>query len=559
MVMTNFVDGSDNGEVIDDKDGVTNDSDWVSGYGGHDTIFGLDGNDFLHGHDGDDHLFGGADNDYLQGGVGYDTLDGGAGDDDGADYSDSWEGVAVTLGSGGALGYGCGGTAEGDTLIDIEVLRGSIYDDFLVGNADDNGFVGQAGDDIIKGGGGTDYLSGASDNDILKGSGGDDGLVGGDGIDTAAYNDSPAGVVVSLITESGSGGDAEDDWLRSIENLTGSAYSDTLVGNGGVNVLTGMDGNDTLKGFGGADTLDGGNGDDWLDGGLENDAMAGGADNDTYIVDNIGDTVWELAGEGLDVVRTGVSWVMTWGAYVETLETTDPTATTDIYLMGNASANHIIGNDGANMINGEGGADHMEGRGGNDRYFVNNAGDTVRESASQGMDEVRTSISWALTAGADVETLRTTDDLGTGGINLTGNASGNNLHGNNGSNIINGGDGDDELTGLGGWDVFWFDTALDDETIVDMETNVDVITDFDVADDTIVLENTIFGAFSAGGLAAERFVVGAAALEANDNIIYNIGSGALFYDSDGNGAAPAIQFAQLDTRPALTHLDFIVV
>ena len=90
-------------------------------------------------------------------------------------------------------------------------------------------------------------------------------------------------------------------------------------------------------------------------------------------------------------------------------------------------------------------------------------------------------------------------------------------------------------------------------------TNVDVITDFSVADDTIRLDDAIFSAFANGPLAAERFVVGTAALDASDNIIYNSAIGVIYYDSDGNGAAAAIQFAQVSAGLALTHLDFIVV
>jgi Ca2+-binding RTX toxin-like protein len=144
---------------------------------------------------------------------------------------------------------------------------------------------------------------------------------------------------------------------------------------------------------------------------------------------------------------------------------------------------------------------------------------------------------------------------------MTGNETDNEVWGNFGNNVLNGGDGDDEFIGISGEDSFRFDTPLDDETIVDAETNVDVIHDFDDfnGNDTIVLENTIFGAFAAGPLAAERFVVGTAAADANDNIIYNSATGAIYYDSDGNGAAAAIQFAWVDAGTALTHLDFIVV
>ena len=97
---------------------------------------------------------------------------------------------------------------------------------------------------------------------MLKGGGGEDTLNGGTGIDTAAYNQSAAGVNVFLITGTGFGGDAEGDELNSIENLIGSSYNDQLWGDNGVNVLKGENGDDTLKGYGGEDTLLGGNNND---------------------------------------------------------------------------------------------------------------------------------------------------------------------------------------------------------------------------------------------------------------------------------------------------------
>jgi Ca2+-binding RTX toxin-like protein len=83
-----------------------------------------------------------------------------------------------------------------------------------------------------------------------------------------------------------------------------------------------------------------------------------------------------------------------------------------------------------------------------------------------------------------------------------------------------------------------------------------------VADDTIVLEDMIFAAFATGPLADDRFVLGTTPLDANDNILYDRSTGALFYDADGNrmgamGAMP-IQFAILTGAPALTYADFVI-
>jgi Ca2+-binding RTX toxin-like protein len=140
-------------------------------------------------------------------------------------------------------------------------------------------------------------------------------------------------------------------------------------------------------------------------------------------------------------------------------------------------------------------------------------------------------------------------------INLTGNASGNVIIGNNGNNVLNGSDGNDDLTGLGGQDSFLFDTPLN------AATNVDDITDFNVADDTILLDQTIFSSSLTPGssVAGSQFVIGTAALDAGDRIIYNSATGAVFYDSDGTGPTAAIQFAQLSAGLPLTNFDFLVV
>jgi Ca2+-binding RTX toxin-like protein len=532
--------GTNGSEIIDAADGVTALGDLIFGLGGNDTIFGLGGNDVIHG------------------GLGADTINGGQGSDT-ASYATSTAAVFVSL----TLGTGDGGEAEGDVLISIENVTGSANNDALIGDAGSNTLTGGVGNDILTGGAGADHLIGG-DNDH----------------DTARYDASSAGVTVSLITGVGNGGDAAGDTLDGMDNLIGSDHDDQLLGNDVTNLLNGRGGNDLLKGGGGGDTLFGGIGDDLLkggggsdlifgdanndvlvgeegfdrlDGGAGVDTMSGGADNDTYVVDNAADVVNEATGEGLDTVQARASYALASGSEVEVLETDSGFGTTAIDLTGNNFANQITGNNGRNILDGGAGADQMSGRGGDDIYFVDNAGDSVAESAGQGADEVRVSVSFTLTAGADVEALRTVDDDGVAAIDLTGNASGNIVRGNNGANVINGGAGDDELTGRGGADAFLFDTALD------AATNVDVISDFVVGTDSIRLENTIFGVFSAGSLAAERFIVGAAAQDGNDNIIYDDTTGALLFDVDGTGAAAAVQFAQLSAGLALTNNDFLVV
>jgi Ca2+-binding RTX toxin-like protein len=500
-----------NGSGNDHLDGGA-DNDQLFGDEGEDILIGGANDDLLFGGDGADTLSGGLDDDELSGGEGNDTLFGDPGLDrlfgdagvDTASYANSIGGVALDL----ALGTGSAGDAQGDLFIGIENVTGSAFADTLIGSSAAN------------------VVHGGANSDILAGLGGADTLNGGSGSDTATYAASSSGVAVDLANGIGTSGDANGDTLISIENLIGSNFTDALVGNDGAN---------TLDGAGGVDFL------------------LGGFGNDLYIVDNPGDGVGELAGRGSDEVRTSVSYTLAAGADVEILRTTNDNGTAEIDLTGNAANNQIIGNNGDNFIDGGAGVDQLSGRGGNDLYFVDNANDSVSESAGQGLDEVRTSVSFTLTAGADVENLRTIDDDGAVAIDLAGNETGNVVRGNNGANVINGGAGDDELTGLGGQDAFLFDTALD------AATNVDVIVDFSVADDTIRLDDAVFSVFATGGLAAERFVVGAAAQDGNDNIIYDDATGSLLFDVDGNGTAAAIQFAQLSPGLALTNNDFLVV
>jgi Ca2+-binding RTX toxin-like protein len=419
--------GTNNSETINAFDGVTNGADTIYGFGGNDTISGLGGND------------------EIKGGGGADAINGGSGIDT-ANYSDSSEGVLVSL----ASGLGFGGTAEGDTLTNVENLTGSSHDDWLVGNGSSNVLTGLEGNDILDGGDGADTLYGDSGNDTLKGGGGADTLNGGSGIDTANYNGSDAGVFVSLYHDTASGGDAAGDELNSIENLTGSAHDDVLWGNDGANVLKGQAGDDTLKGYGGADTLWGGDGADYLDGGTGIDTMFGGQGNDSYVVDNAGDVVSESSGEGTDLVRTSINYTL--GANVENLSTTSASGTSALSLTGNSLANTITGNDGDNAINGGGGGDTMIGNGGDDIYTVDSFGDTVVEAAADGNDTVYALVN-GYTLGANVENLSLNAGTALSGF---GNALDNELYGNALDNVLDGGAGADDLSGLGGNDTFSF-------------------------------------------------------------------------------------------------------
>ncbi|MEM7746322.1 MAG: LamG-like jellyroll fold domain-containing protein, partial [Pseudomonadota bacterium] len=98
---------------------------------------------------------------------------------------------------------------------------------------------GEAGDDVVYGGDesevlyggdGLDAVYGGANDDLLFGGGGADRMYGGDGLDTADYSASPARIEIRLSGAPGSGGDAEGDRLFGVENLFGSQFDDTLIG-----------------------------------------------------------------------------------------------------------------------------------------------------------------------------------------------------------------------------------------------------------------------------------------------------------------------------------------
>ncbi|MDK1389880.1 calcium-binding protein, partial [Sinorhizobium sp. 8-89] len=298
------------------------------------------------------------------------------------------------------------------------------------------------------------------------------------------------------------------------------------------------------------------------------DNMRGLGGNDTYVVDNASDIVNEsLTGSsGTDTVQSLISFSLANTARVlGAVENLTLLGSGNISGTGNTGANVLTGNAGANVLNGGAGADNMRGLGGNDTYVVDNAGDIVNESltGSAGVDTVQSLISFSLANTARVlGAVENLTLLGSGNINgtgstgnnvLTGNAGANVLNGGAGNDLVNGGAGKDTLSGGIGNDTFFFNTALN------ATTNIDRITDFSVPADTIRLENAVFTVLgTVGTLAAAAFHLGSAAHDADDRIVYNPSTGGLVYDSNGNAAGGAVQFATLSTGLSLTHADFLV-
>ncbi|MBL8486051.1 MAG: calcium-binding protein [Rhodocyclaceae bacterium] len=227
----------------------------------------------------------------------------------------------------------------------------------------------------------------------------------------------------------------------------------------------------------------------------------------------------------------------------------------------------MSGGGGNDTLDGGAGADSLVGGAGDDWFYVDSATDTVSENAGEGTDLVRASVTYTL-SDADVENLTL---AGSAAINGTGNAGDNTLVGNTGANVLQGaagsdslsggsgndslygGAGNDTLSGGNGTDGFVFNTALG-------SSNVDDVLDFTPGTDGIGLENAIFTTLAVGALPAAAFYAGSAAHDSSDRIIFNAGTGALYYDADGSGFLHLqVQFATLDRGLTLAADDFLVV
>jgi Ca2+-binding RTX toxin-like protein len=238
--------------------------------------------------------------------------------------------------------------------------------------------------------------------------------------------------------------------------VTGSvdlgAGDDTAHGGSGIDIFSGGNDADELFGHGGDDNLDGGNGSDTLDGGMGADVLIGGAEDDLYVVDNVDDVVEEEANRedhigGTDTVRASISYAL--GANVENLVLTGDANLTGT---GNDLANIITGNDGNNLLDGGSDADVLVGGKGNDIYIVDNMADAITESAEEGTDTVRASVTHSLSRNVENLVL-----VGASDIDGTGNDLANTITGNAGSNVLDGGAGADILRGGDGNDTYVVD------------------------------------------------------------------------------------------------------
>ncbi len=265
-------------------------------------------------------------------------------------------------------------------------ISGFDGDDIIYGLGGNDTLTGGAGNDHLFGGDGDDKHNGDDGNDVFYGSEGADRFYGGAGIDTLSYADSPEGVrfdsryPYSINT----GGDAAGDRISvidildpTLENLIGSAYNDTLIGNSLANSLVGGAGDDILQGFELGDTFDGGEGSDTL----------------SYEGSNAGVFVSLLLG---NAEQNFIGGHAEGDSFAEGAETSFEN------LIGSAYADTLIGSAGNNILTGGGGADTLSGAGNADTIVNGNmvlGMDTLK--GGEGIDDYILSVAGSYTIQGD--------------------------------------------------------------------------------------------------------------------------------------------------------------
>ncbi|MEQ1753233.1 MAG: calcium-binding protein [Micropepsaceae bacterium] len=394
----------------------TNSANNLTGTALADFIYGRNGNDYIDGGDGDDYIDGGNDNDTLKGGLGKDrmlggsgadrlnggdgddTLDGGTGVQDWAEF-DGGAAVNVDLTLGIATGQGS------DTILNIENILGSGFGDTLKGNS---------GSNAIFAGGGNDTIIATLGVDILAGDA---------GVDLISFAQLGSAAIVNLATGTYTSGTASGT-LSGIENVTGTALADTIVGDSGDNVI------------------DGGNG---------SDSLNGGAGIDTYKFSGTSGAPYNQG--GFINLTTGVA--TTYGA-TDTITNFENVTASDYsdYITGNAGNNSINAGGGTDTIYATQGVDSYDGgAGGFDAVYFSNQPDATASLMTG-------SYSF------DVNNYGTMTNIehlvgGSGNDSLTGDNGANKLDGAAGNDTLAGGLGNDQLWGGAGSDLLVADGGDD--------------------------------------------------------------------------------------------------
>jgi Ca2+-binding RTX toxin-like protein len=498
---------------------------------------------------GNDTAYGGNGAEIFSGGEGEDLIDGGG--DDTVDYSDATSGVSVDLSR--TTSQFIGGGQGFDTLVDIENVTGSAFNDTIIGSTGNNTLRGGGGDDILDGGLGSDRLE------------------GGTGTNTARCSGFAAATVDLSKTDPQDTGGFGTDTLVEIANLEGGFGADIFTGNDANNRLMGNGGNDTLQGGKGNDTLNGGAGQDTaVFSGNSADYDVSPSGTGTFVVkdrqggrdgiDQVEDIRFlKFADKTIALANGNPSSISLFPNYAQenlavggtigALSGSDPDGDTLTYSLA-SNSNGLFALDATgkkivlvNALDHEAASQHTISITAKDAY----GGMLTKDFTITVVDVLEnTPLILVGTAKAD----RLEGELGND--RLSGLGGNDTLSGLGGVDTLNGGAGNDSLFGGTEKDVFVFDKKLS------VKSNLDYIQDFLPKDDIIHLSRKIFSKIPKGTLSSKAFVVGDHFKDKDDRILYLKKPGALFYDPDGSGPAKAIQFANISQKLPITHKDFFI-
>lgn len=398
------------------------------------TIEGIDGSAFadtLLGNELFNQFSGGAGNDYIDGRGGFDF----------ADYRTATAAVVVNLLAGTATGG-----AGNDTLVSIEGVWGSRFNDLLTGDLESNTLIGGMGNDTLNGGDGDDLLIGHggaflhNETNYLNGGAGFDRISFAQETTVAIPNYPVFNVNVNLTTgvaQFAVGTRTITNYLTSIEGVTGGTGRDTIIGDNNANELIGG---------GGVDWIDGGGGDDYIDGGTEMDTLIGGAGRDT-----------------LSYLSSNQAVVVSLATHISS---TSDTISGFENLMGSLMNDTLTGDSGANELYGADGSDVLIGGDGDDLLFGGAGGDTM--TGGSGSDTfVFLSADRNTYVQEDLITDLTADDF----IDLSGVDADVLLAGDQAFTFV------EALTGVAGQATLLFDSTSN-RTLLSLDVDGDGVADF---------------------------------------------------------------------------------
>ncbi len=481
-----------------------------NGYSPFTAVFGMGG---------DDHLIAGYYTGRMEGGEGNDIVDGrnsqylqgvygNAGND--TLYTNTNTFSLADGGDGDDIIYSHGQTYGGAGNDQI-YLQWSYYAGLVFGDEGDDVIIASDVGHVISGGAGADQLYGgngddqlrsddysdgitndnALDHDILSGAGGNDYLWagygddvdGGTGTDTLLYSFGGLTAGITFNTASIVSGQPfvlGGGTIQNVENLLyirGTDFADrfTLATQSVLLELDAGAGNDTITIGNSSAAVYGGDGNDRIFSGAAADEIHGGAGRDIvdYRFYASGVTVDLAAGTGAGGDTISEVESVLGSEFADTIQG-DANANT---LMGMAGNDVLNGRDGNDALTGGAGYDQMYGGAGDDLYYVNDDGDIAIESAGEGYDTVKSTISLTLTNNIERLVLGGTAAInGTGNSidnNLTGNSAANTLLGLGGADFIIGGGGLDQLDGGEDSDTYYFASfeQYADATITDSGVN----------------------------------------------------------------------------------------